>query len=252
MRFPRRSTRAASSWLRGRASRRRWWLPPRRGSGQRDRNCTTRSCSSSCAGRRAISARRGVTRTPGSGGSTSGQRCDCPPQRSIPASQTTRPGPSADASRSRAGLTARLDITDDPRDYYPVSVPPQSRLTVTVSASERIPFQLVDRGGGVTIRRAPRPRPALAAREHEDGARSRGGQALPPAGRALDARDLPAQPAGLADASRSCSQRASRAWSSSRAARCWRRRSVLPQSSASLSSRPATTASCRSTSASTT
>ena len=55
------------------------------------------------------------------------------------------------------GLTARLDITDDPRDYYPVSVPPQSRLTVTVSASERVPFQLVDRGGGVTIRRLRGP-----------------------------------------------------------------------------------------------
>jgi hypothetical protein len=50
-------------------------------------------------------------------------------------------------------LTARLDVTDDPRDFYRLRIPPQGRLTATLTSSAPIVMQLADPAAPVTIRR---------------------------------------------------------------------------------------------------
>jgi Subtilase family len=50
-------------------------------------------------------------------------------------------------------LTARLDVTDDPRDFYRVRIPPHRRLTATLTSSAPIFLQLADPVGAVTMRR---------------------------------------------------------------------------------------------------
>jgi Subtilase family len=50
-------------------------------------------------------------------------------------------------------LTARLDVTDDPRDFYRLPIPPGARLTATLASSAPIFMQLADPAGAVTMRR---------------------------------------------------------------------------------------------------
>jgi Subtilase family len=52
-----------------------------------------------------------------------------------------------------ARLTARLDVTDDPRDFYRVLIPAGGRVTATITSRVAVPLQLVSRGGSTTIQR---------------------------------------------------------------------------------------------------
>jgi Subtilase family len=78
----------------------------------------------------------------------------------------TRAGryPLTTEARSRSRLTARLDVTEDPRDVYRIYVPARSRLTLTVRPSANVDVQLWgSRTATVTERGAALRRDLLAA-----------------------------------------------------------------------------------------
>jgi hypothetical protein len=69
-----------------------------------------------------------------------------------PAEPNDSPGEVRGPALSGPRLTGRLDVTDDPRDFYRVRIAARGRLTATLTSSAPIVMQLADSAGSVRIR----------------------------------------------------------------------------------------------------